>query len=167
MIVLFDASALINLIKGEAFELILILPGFKFLVGPTVLQECVGSDEVVDMVRKAVDDGRVGVLDDSQISGALFLSLLERFKLGPGETECLTFAVDSDAVICSDDLKARQVAASEFGEDRVTGSLGLLRDAVRSGVTTAQLAWEAYERMKQEGGFLPDIDRNFFTRVDP
>ena len=27
---------------------------------------------------KAVGDGRVGLLDDSQISGALFLTLLER-----------------------------------------------------------------------------------------
>ena len=166
MIVLFDASALINLVKGAAFEIILALPRFEFMVGPIVLQECVGSDEVVNVVRKAVDDGRVGLLDDSQISGALFLSLLEQFRLGPGETECLTFAVDSDAVMCSDDLKARQVAAGEFGEDRVTGSLGLLRDAVRTGVTTAHVAWEAYERMKQEGAFLPDLSRNFFTRVD-
>jgi len=166
LIIQFDASALINLIKGEAFELILALPGFEFLVGPSVLEECVDGDSVVDMLKKAIDDGKVNVLDDSQIGADLFLSLLQRYNLGLGETECLTFAVNSEVVICSDDLKARQIAASIIGDDRVTGSLGLLRDAVRTGITTALIAWEAYERMKQEGAFLPDISRNFFTGVD-
>ena len=117
-------------------------------------------------MRKAVDDGRVGVLDDSEISGTLFLTPLERYKLGPGGTECLTYAINSDVMICSDDLKARQVAAGEFGRERVTGTLGLLRDVVLTGVTTDLITWEAYERMKQAGAFLPDIDRNFFGKPD-
>lgn len=166
MIVLFDASALINLIKGEAFELILALPEIEFLVGPLVLEECVSGDSVVDMLKKAIDSGNVGVLDDSQIGADLFFSLLERYRLGLGETECLTFAVNSEVVICSDDLKARQIAGRMIGDDRVTGSLGLLRDAVRASITTSLIAWDAYERMKQEGGFLPEISRSFFTEVD-
>jgi len=165
LVVLFDASSLINLVKGGVFELILAMSPTQFLVGPIVLQECVGSDEVADAVRTAVDDGRVAVVDDSEISGALFLTLLERHKLGPGETECLTYAVNSDVVICSDDLKARQVAASAFGAARVTGTLGLLRDLVSSGSTTDIVAWESYLRMIQAGAFLPAIGRDFFGTV--
>ena len=67
MPILFDASSLINLIKGAVFELILALPQIEFLVGPIVLQECVGGDDVIDAVRGAADEGRVGVLDDSEI----------------------------------------------------------------------------------------------------
>ena len=132
-----------------------------------VLQECAGSEEVVIELEAAVSDGRIGLIDDTQISGGLFLELLDRYRLGQGETECLALAVGSEAVVCTDDRKARLAVISETAVDRVIGSLRLLRDAVSAGVLTEADAWESYERMKRAGAFFPDVSANFFGSARP
>lgn len=56
--------------------------------------------------------------------------------LGPGETEVLALALESpDAVVILDDGLARQVA--ETLGIRLTGTLGILLDAKRSGLVSA------------------------------
>jgi predicted nucleic acid-binding protein len=83
--------------------------------------------------------------------------------LGDGETECLLFTIDYGHSMASDDRKARTIAQSQIGGTRVTGSLGLLRNAVRAVKLSQQDAMTAYTRMQQAGAFLPTIDATFFT----
>lgn len=52
--------------------------------------------------------------------------------------------------------------AQELGEGRVTGSLGLMKDAVAIGRLSVAEVMAAYERMKAAGAFLPNVDQAFF-----
>jgi predicted nucleic acid-binding protein len=56
--------------------------------------------------------------------------------LGPGETQVLMLALETaDSIVILDDARARQLA--EALELRLTGTLGLLLDAKRAGLTPA------------------------------
>jgi predicted nucleic acid-binding protein len=157
---IFDASALINLINGGALDAVLAIPKHQFFIGPVVYSECV--DGGTSGMLLALKNDKLTRLDDSQISGGVFLNLLARHKLGDGETECLAFSIASGYGICSDDRKARQVAEASVGKEKIVGSLGLLREAVEFRLLTPASAYQKYLEMKAEGGFLPEISTQFF-----
>jgi len=91
------------------------------------------------------------------------LQFAEKYALGDGETECLAFASIRPFDICCDDGRARAAVNAEIGELRLTGSLGLLREAIGVKLLDQEGAFAAYELMKQLGGFLPNMQREFFT----
>jgi predicted nucleic acid-binding protein len=64
--------------------------------------------------------------------------------------------------VCSDDAKARKSAQNELGENRVAGTLFLLRECVKNGVLTSESALVAYEQMRAKGAFLPDLPEDYF-----
>jgi len=49
------------------------------------------------------------------------------------------------------------VIARVLGESRLTGSIGLLREAVKAGLLTQAEAFAAYRLMRERGGFLPAV----------
>jgi len=157
---IFDASSLINLINGEGFDVVLTIQDHQFYLGPLVYSECGPDCEA--KIKGAFDNNKLTLLNDNETTSSVFLDLLQRFRLGEGETECLAFSVGTDFGICSDDRRARQISESIIGKEKVTGSLGLLREAVQVGIVTAEEAFQTYIRMKAAGGFLPDIDLVFF-----
>jgi predicted nucleic acid-binding protein len=157
-----DASTLINLINGEALDLVLRLEGFRFSVGPIVLAEC-GSHQ--EQLRELVAAGLINALDEDAIPATQFLVLSERYGLGYGETECLAFATTTDVVICCDDGAARDAIAELIGSNRLSGSLGLLREAVRQRRVTAKGAFAIYEQMRAKGAFLPEVAEEFFADI--
>ena len=155
-----DASTLINLMNGDGLELVVHLEGFSFAIGPIVLSEC--GDE--KQLARLLTEGRIAAIDGDSLPAASFLDLLGRFGLGHGETECLAIATSiPGAVICCDDGAARKAIATVLGPQGLSGSLGLLREAVRQQRATAGRAFAIYEQMRARGGFLPDIDQTFFT----
>ena len=99
--------------------------------------------------------GSIEVLDDDDLPASLFFQLRNTYGLGPGETECLAFASIGSQVVCCDDRAARSMIATEIGKKRVTGSLGLLIQAVHFGVIELVEAFAKYEKMRLSGGFLP------------
>ena len=50
----------------------------------------------------------------------------------------------------------------EIGTGRMTGTVGLLREAVAEGLLTAEEACGAYNQMKRLGGFLPKLSLSDF-----
>ncbi len=158
---LLDASSIINLIKGEVFQTVLRLRDRSFFVGPQVLQECRrGHCELLD---EALNQGVVTELSDTGLPASLYFELLERHGLGPGETECLAFASLAEFIVCCDDGTARRVLTQQLGAKQVTGSLGLLRDAVHEDLLSGETALKAYELMEARGGFLPQLPSGFFS----
>jgi predicted nucleic acid-binding protein len=155
-----DTCSIINLTNGKVFRLILRLSTYFFFVGPQTIGEC--EDTIRQTILECASAGELTILQDENISSAIFLELIDRYRLGDGETECLTFAKVFGYGICSDDRKARRVASDVIGADGVTGSLGLLKLAVDQELITPQRAFEAYQQMKFLGAFLPDIQRDFF-----
>jgi len=151
----------INLVNGRVFDNVLTLGSDDFFIGSLSYGEC--KDPYRTKVDQAIANGSLSLLDDSRVSATRFADLLNQYSLGDGETECLLFTTDLGYSMASDDRKARTIAQSQAGESRVTGSLGLLRKAVRAGKLSQQNAMDAYTKMLESGGFLPGIDVNFFT----
>ena len=97
------------------------------------------------------------------INGDLFLSILNQYSLGKGETECITIALQREEfVVAIDDRKARKITKNLIGEERITGSIGLLRMLTSEGSITPEYAFERYQYMKEVGGFLPDLGSDYF-----
>lgn len=159
---IFDASALIHLINGDLLDVVLSLPGKSWFVGYLVLDECRQHGVIPLTLQQAIADKKILLLDDAKISSTTYLTLLKTYNLGEGETECLTFGISGDYIICCDDLKARRMIEKELGADRVTGSLGLLKEAVHEGLLSANDAYEGYKRMLDSGAFLPLVVRDYF-----
>jgi len=152
--VVLDASTLINLANGEVFAKIVSLPGRSFQVSPVVLRE---SRTVGKAIRAAVKRGDIEWVDDDAIDAQEFEDALEEWGLGPGETECILAAKALGCAVACDDGAARQVILLELGQPRMTGTVGLLREAVAAGLLTAQQAFDAYQEMKRLGGYLPRL----------
>lgn len=152
MIVVLDASTLINLDHGDVLAEILSLPGRTFQISPEVQRE---SRTVAKALKAAVQRGDLEWVDDTAIDATEYEDSLAVWELGPGETECILAAKAMNCSVACDDGAARKVIQREIGVARMTGTLGLLREAVAAGVLTMAQAFEAYEKMKRLGGFLP------------
>jgi predicted nucleic acid-binding protein len=157
-----DASSWINLSNAGALGTVLRIPVHQFLFSPLVASEC-HAECIVEIVHLSQTCAVVQVTDD-QIDGEIFLSLVEDYNLGAGETECLAICLSRPATLfCCDDKKARETAKLLLGENRVIGSLRLLKWAVEAASMTAAEAYLIYQNMKGRGGFLPDVDADWFN----
>ena len=152
MIVILDASTLINLANGEVFGEILRLPKKRFFVSTVVRAE---SKTIASAIDEAVKANRLGLVDDSLISVSAFKAARQQFQLDAGETECILAAAAMGCSVGCDDQAARKAIIKELGEPRLTGSIGLLQMAVASGLIARKDAFAAYQLMRERGGFLP------------
>lgn len=157
---IFDASSVINLVNGGVFPTCLSLSARAFHIGPLVMGECVGCRQAVDL---AIAQQGLTALDSADLPASVFLRLAQAHGLGDGETECLAFATMRPFDVCCDDRRARSSVKAEIGEKRLTGSLGLLREAITAGALDQEHAFAAYELMKHLGGFLPAVRKEFFV----
>ena len=160
MNIVFDASCAINLVIGDQLSNILQLPEHTFSIGPIVLSECEQQSAELDA---AVEAGLITLLSDDDISGSVFLALLNEFGLGEGETECLTICKLTDMHLACDDLKARNAAKVIIGLDRVVGTLSLLKRCVEHQIISSDRAVESVGLMKARGSFLPGVASDYFS----
>ena len=154
MIVILDASTLINLDHGDALAEVLSLPGRTFQISPEVLRE---SRTVAKAIKAAVERGDLEWVDDTAIDAKEYEDALAVWELGPGETECILAARALGCSVACDDGAARRVIEREIGAAGMTGTVGLLREAVVAGSLTPEEAFEAFQQMKRLGGFLPKL----------
>lgn len=154
-----DASCLINLINGKCLCAILKLRNHTFLIGPIVRSEC---HKNAAEITRIIDSRRLNEFDDDQISATLFLDLLDKHRLGNGETECLAYCISTDASMASDDWRARKISAQMLGSNRIIGSIKLLTHCVTQDIIGAEEAYDRFEIMRRCGGFLPKIQPNHF-----
>ncbi len=91
-------------------------------------------------------------------------TLAQAHRLGLGELECLAYAIrDPSTIVCCDDYRARRLIASHIGDARVTGSIGLLKRCVDSGVLSVDEAFQCYDRMRENGAYVPNLERQYFS----
>lgn len=159
MIIILDASTLINLANGGVLNVVLSLPGTRFLVSGIVRNE---SKSIVSAVDTVIADGILGVVDDDLISIRTFRAAQERLGLGAGETECILAAEQMGYVLACDDLAARSAAKKALGAGQVRGSIGLLKMAVEANILNREAAYIAYQLMRDRGGYLPDLSADYF-----
>ena len=154
MIRILDASTLLNLANGEVLATVLRLPSTTFQVSSVVRDE---SRTIALAINAAVAAGRLALVDDKLISVAQFLRAKTEWQLDNGETECILAAMAIGCSVACDDKAARKVIAKVLGSDRLSGSIGLLREAVKTGLLVQADAYTAYRLMRERGGFLPEI----------
>ncbi len=151
---LFDACALLNLTNGGVLTHALALPASSFLICNAVYAEIRSIREDLQCL---IDAGILRFIDDNSISASQYLELKEKHELGDGETECIVFAISNYCTLVFDDNAARKTAHKLIGENRVTGSIGILRACVAHSLLTREEAYAAYVRMKNAGGYFPEM----------
>lgn len=159
MIIVVDASTLINLANGEVLAIVLGLSNVEFHVSSVVRRE---SRTVADAIDGAVATKRLTLVDDTLVSAAEFEATKLQFNLDDGETECIVAARVLDATVACDDAAARRAIREVLGKTRLSGSAHLLRSAVSSGLLATAGAIEAYALMRARGGYLPILAANYF-----
>lgn len=160
MNILLDACSIINLHNGDCLHRVADLPEHLFWVGPMVISECSGDCAVE--IMSLIGRNKIHQIDESNIDGERYLKLLEETGLGSGEVECLIVAEDMGYAICTDDGRARAISSGRIGQENCLGSARVLRWMVECGIMTCTDARTAFETMKVEGGYLPDLETNFF-----
>lgn len=162
-VAIIDACALINLINTAA--------------GPVLAQldwdiKCQGlvEDELEDQTAQFESLVQLNVI--TRIAGDIpaneVAEIVIKHRLGVGEAECIAFCHRNDWLFISDDQRARKVAATFFGVNRVTGTIGLLCDCVDKGIMSNVTATAALQLARQAGGYLPAFDfeqRGIVSRV--
>lgn len=114
------------------------------------------------VLEEWVGNGVLTMLPDNALGSEEFADVLNSYGLGLGETECMALAKRQNLCVCTDDKAARRAAAEHLGEERVLGSLRLLRECVCHGLLSLQQAYAAYEAMKDQGAFLPPVSASYF-----
>jgi predicted nucleic acid-binding protein len=160
MNIVLDASSIINLHNVAALDAAGHLRRCFFLLTPLVVGECQASSAAKLLELKAA--GVIGFVDDTTIPTELFLRLLAEHRLGPGETEAISVCQLLGYALCCDDRSARRVGKEVLGDDRVIGSLRVLRWCVEETLFDCIVAFELFQQMRAAGGFLPQIGQPFF-----
>ncbi len=162
MIVLLDASTVINLVNGGVFNAVLGIEGVEFQIGSLVKDEASSAAEVLDL---ELAKGSLTLADDGLVPYSAFLAAKNDMGLGDGETECILIASLTQSRIACDDGRARKAAIRRLGHEAlVTGSLGLMQRACNQGLISPEAAYLAYEEMRKLGGYLPQIETDFFAK---
>ena len=155
-----DTSVLVNCSNGGVLPIVFKLSKRTFVIPPAVAMEFEAGD--IAALEEAGKAGRVTILNDADVPGALYLQLLRDWGLGEGETECIALASHAGAAFAADDRLARRRATEHLGTANVSGTLGLLKEAVAESLITKDDAFAAYQQMRAAGGFLPEISIDFF-----
>lgn len=138
----------------------LALQDWAFFIGPIVRGEVVQLKEVVD---GCVTNNTLNALPDDGLLFDDVADFADQRNLGFGESECILFCVGRNGLnLCSDDRKARSVAAAVIVAERILGTADLVKERVRQGILTPQDAFAAYEVMRSRGAFLPALERQDF-----
>ena len=159
MILVLDASTLINLANGEVLDTVLNIPDVEYHVSTVVRQE---SRTVARAIDDAVAARRLSLVDDTLISIVSFAEIKERYNLDDGETECLLAAQAMDCWVACDDAAGRAAVGAVLGGARLKGSIGLLKMAITAGLITSGEAFTAYTLMRNRGGYLPVLQATDF-----
>jgi predicted nucleic acid-binding protein len=131
------------------------------LVGQVTIPRAV-VEELAEGRRRAVSLPDVATLDWIKIRRPASEAVLPLVGgLGPGETEVLMLALESpNAIVILDDGLARWVAES-IGV-RLTGTLGVLRDAKKAGIISAVKPF--LDQLQEHGFWLASKTRSVVLR---
>jgi predicted nucleic acid-binding protein len=154
-----DTCCLINLINGRVLMLAATALGREIAAQGLVIDEL---QSLAQQIQQLVRSGNLRLIAGDQIFASEVDAVISGYNLGLGEAECIAIARKLGCSVATDDGKARRAAIAEVGKERVTGSLGLLRDLVRRQALDAVSAFRSYEAMLKAGAFLPAANLSFF-----
>ncbi len=165
MRLLIDACAAINLHNCGKLATVCDLPDTEITLSPMVVSECgLGCAAEIIALEAA---GRIHFVPDSEISTDRFLNLVADNDIGDGELESIEVCEATNRAFCTDDAAARRLASKLLGAPKVMGSLRLLKFAVEASLLKCTEAFAGYLEMRDNGGFLPELEADFFCLSAP
>jgi predicted nucleic acid-binding protein len=141
------------------------LPDTQIALSPIVVSEC-GLDCAAEIIALEAA-GRIHFVPDCEISTDRFLDLVADYDIGDGELESITVCEATSRAFCTDDAAARRLASNLLGAPKVMGSLRLLKFAVEAALLKCTDAFAGYLEMRNKGGFLPELETDFFCVSAP
>lgn len=156
-----DACAVINLSKGGIAHQCMSRIEPRPSVSPAVKLECEKKEITAKTFTELVQTSTISVLDEI-VSADEVLSFMEKHDLGAGESEGILVCLALKKHFWSDDRRARDKAVELLSRIAVVGTAGILRDLVNSGDLADWEAVQAYQAMRDKGGFLPKFPDDFF-----
>lgn len=133
LLVVADASFLINFLAVDRMDILGKLPGLRFHLVNHVRAE-VRHDDQRARLEAALEGG---VMTEIEITDSAEVRLYDEFRrfLGDGESASLAVAVSRRWVIAADEKgRFRRELFTRLGEDYLLNTLGALLTAIRSGV---------------------------------
>jgi predicted nucleic acid-binding protein len=142
IVVITDASVLINLAHAGHLRLLGQTPGYRFLVLEEVLAE-IKVRYQKDLLEEAIRSGLLG-LAAIETTGELTTYADLTIILGSGESACLALASSRGwSVACDERRVFLREARARIGENRLINTPGLYLIWIRSGLLTIAEADEA------------------------
>lgn len=160
MLTCIDSCCLVNVINSGFSHALIGAGNRSFQFQGLVEDEIQRHEETVHELQQA---GLLISLSGRTIFASEVADIVNRHNLGLGEAECIAISAKNGCALASDDRRARTVAISLLGRERVTGSIGLIRDALQSGAVSKIEAESAYRAMIAGGAFLPAYSISLFT----
>jgi len=120
------------------------------------------TESVIIELKKANIDLQAWI-DDGRIKKAVFeydigtQSLMPE-TLADGEVSCIVYAMKTEAAVATDDYRARQTVIALCGQEKLTGTVGILDEMVKSGTLSAKSARALLRSM---------IDQGFWFKGEP
>lgn len=113
------------------------------------------TESVIIELKKADIDPQAWI-DDGRIKKAVFEYDIEIQSsipetLADGEISCIVYAMKTEATVATDDYRARQTVIALCGQERLTGTVGLLDEMVKSGMLSAKSARTLLHKMIDHG----------------
>lgn len=135
LLVVADASFLINFLAIDRMDILGRLPQFRFHIVNHVLAEIRYETQRARM-RTALEAGTVTEIEITEPAEILLYEDFRRF-LGDGESASLAVAVTRRWVIAADEKGAfRREVFARLGEDYLLDTLGALVTAIKAGLIT-------------------------------
>lgn len=157
-----DACCLLNLIRGDFVSAVVVSATRSLCCQGLVIDEIVSD---APALARLIRSGALTEISGGQIFSSQLGAMAAAHNIGLGEAECIVIAKDLACSLASDDKRARTAAVAELGKARVTGSIGLIREAVAGGVVELDDAYLAYSKMINAGAYLPNLAQDKFEEL--
>lgn len=152
---IFDTVSISNFALAGALDLIVQrYSGNSFVTSEVhneILEGINGGHWKLEKIEDLLDRGIVKILYLERKEHELFKIHLK--SLGRGEASCISLAFHRKMVFVSDDRAAR-IAAREI-KIRITGTIGILKEAVSDGQISLAQSDEVLGKMIEEGFYSP------------
>jgi predicted nucleic acid-binding protein len=156
--IIFDTMVISNFAKAGQLDLLQAMYPDNACCTGFVVAEVLrgfrqGHSDLGELVRRLSDGWPRQEELTTPVERRLYASI--SVSLGDGESSCLALAAERRYVFACDDRLARSEAVRL--EIKLTGTVGILIKAVRSGVVDLKKASAILKRMINDGGYSPVV----------
>jgi uncharacterized protein len=154
--IIFDASTLILIAKGELLDLFISHAGVPVVIPGEVERECCGSKKVLDavMIQKTLDESRIKTVTVKNHRAVA--KLQADFCLGRGEAEAIALALNEKAQLLGIDDKNGINACKLLGI-AFTTAVGILIRSREKGLLEEPEALEKLALLVKHGRYKDSI----------